>query len=99
MTVTQVMQAAVGATAAALIGAAAAFPALAGEAATTAGPPGPYALTFEQLDTNRDGKLSFSEAFANPTLSNNFNLIDSNADGFLSLAEIRAAIGGSVFGG
>jgi len=98
MTITHAMQAAVGATAAALIGAAA-FPALAGEAATTAGAPGPYALTFAQLDTNRDGKLSFSEAFANPMLSNNFNLIDSNADGFLSLAEIRAAVGGSVFGG
>ena len=98
MTIDQAMQAAVGATAAALMGAAA-LPALAGEAATTAGPPGPYSLTFEQLDANRDGKLSFSEAFSNPILSNNFNLIDSNADGFLSLAEIRAAIGGGVFGG
>ncbi|HEX2567444.1 MAG TPA: EF-hand domain-containing protein [Burkholderiales bacterium] len=97
MTTHRVLQAAV-ATAAALLSAAA-VPALAGEAATTAGPPSPYAVTFEQLDSNRDGKLSFSEAFANPTLSNNFNLIDSNADGFLSLAEIRAAIGGSVFGG
>ena len=33
------------------------------------------------------------------SLGNNFNLIDGNADGYLSLAEIRAAIGGSVFGG
>ena len=98
MTMKRVLQAAVVAIAAALFGAAA-LPTLAGEAATTAGPPNPYAVTFEQLDSNRDGKLSFSESFANPALSNNFNLIDSNADGFLSLAEIRAALGGSVFGG
>ena len=98
MTVKTAMQAAVGATAAALLGAAA-IPALAADAASTAGPADPYATTFAQLDANRDGRLSFSECFGNPILSNNFNIIDSNADGFLSLAEIRAAIGGSVFGG
>ena len=98
MTIRKPLQAAVGATAAALLGAAA-MPALAADAGSTAGPPDPYATTFAQLDANRDGRLSFSECFGNPVLSNNFNLIDSNADGFLSLAEIRAAIGGSVFGG
>ena len=98
MTVTKAMQAAVVAIAAALSGAAA-LPTLAADAASTAGPPDPYAVTFAQLDTNRDGRLSFSECFSNPILSNNFNIIDTNADGYLSIAEIRAAVGGSVFGG
>ena len=98
MTVTKAMQAAVVAIAAALSGAAA-LPTLAADAGSTAGPPDPYAQTFEQLDANRDGKLSFSECFGNPVLSNNFNLIDTNADGYLNIAEIRAAVGGSVFGG
>ena len=98
MTRTIALQAAVGAIAAALL-CAAAFPTLAGEAAATAGPPDPYAVTFSQLDANRDARRSFSEAFGNPLLTNNFNAIDSNADGFLSLAEIRAALGGTVFGG
>lgn len=74
-------------------------PAPAAEAGATASPPPPYSVTFAQLDTNRDGLLSFSEVFSNPRLSNAFNIIDTNADGFLSLAEIRAAFGGSVFGG
>ena len=75
------------------------LPAVAAEAGSSASPPGPYAVTFAQLDTNRDGRLSFAEAFAHPALGNAFNIIDSNADGFLSLAEIRAQFGGSVFGG
>ena len=78
---------------------AAALPALGAEAGATASPPPPYSVTFAQLDLNRDGVLSFSEAFSNPKLSNAFNVIDTNADGVLSLAEIRAAFGGTVFGG
>ena len=78
---------------------AAAAPISAGEAGATASAPPPYAVTFAQLDTNRDGLLSFSEVFSNPKLSDAFNIIDTNADGFLSLAEIRAAFGGGVFGG
>ena len=37
--------------------------------------------------------LSFTEAFPNPAIGNNFNLLDADADGRLSLAEIRAAFG------
>ena len=77
----------------------AAAPVFAGEAGASASDPPPYAVTFAQLDTNRDGLLSFSECFSNPKLSNAFSVIDTNADGFLSLAEIRAAFGGTVFGG
>jgi Ca2+-binding EF-hand superfamily protein len=40
------------------------------------------------LDSNRDGQLTFSEAFANPQISNNFNLLDTNADGLLSRGEV-----------
>jgi Ca2+-binding EF-hand superfamily protein len=36
--------------------------------------------------------LSFSEAFAHPQLSNNFNLLDGNADGLLSRAEVAAIV-------
>jgi Ca2+-binding EF-hand superfamily protein len=78
--------------AAALI-AAAPLPAFAGDSSSTASRPTPYAQTFAQLDVNHDGLLSFSEAFPNPKLSNNFKLIDANADGYLSPAEIRAALG------
>jgi hypothetical protein len=91
------MRAAAGLALAALLGAP--FAALAGEPGATASEVPPYAHTFEQLDTNRDGLLSFSEAFSNPKVSNSFQIIDTNADGFLSLAEIRAALGGTVFGG
>ena len=48
--------------------------------------------TFAALDTNRDGQLSFSEAFSHPQISNNFNALDSNADGLLSPAEVAAII-------
>ena len=51
-------------------------------------PPPPQAQSFAALDTNRDGQLSFSEAFSHPQISNNFNLLDSNADGLLSRGEV-----------
>jgi hypothetical protein len=44
------------------------------------------------LDSNRDGQLSFSEAFAHPQISNNFNLLDSNADGQLSRGEVSGIV-------
>jgi Ca2+-binding EF-hand superfamily protein len=66
--------------------------ALAAEGTTSATPPPPQALSFALLDANRDGQLSFSEAFAHPQLSNNFNLLDGNADGLLSRAEVAAIV-------
>ena len=46
------------------------------------------AQSFDALDVNRDGRLSFSEAFSVPQISNNFSLLDSNADGLLSRSEL-----------
>jgi hypothetical protein len=62
--------------------------ALAADAGSTASPAPPQAQSFGVLDTNRDGQLSFSEAFSHPQISNNFNLLDSNADGQLSRGEV-----------
>lgn len=64
--------------------------AFAGEPYPSATQPPPGAQTFAQLDTNRDGVLSFSEAFANPRVSNNFNALDTDANGVLSPAEYQA---------
>ncbi|HZM36640.1 MAG TPA: hypothetical protein VFC18_19415 [Burkholderiales bacterium] len=64
--------------------------AVAAEPIGSASEPPPYAQSFRDLDINRDGQLSFSEAFPNPLLSNAFNQIDQNADGFLTPAEIAA---------
>ena len=66
------------------------LPVFAGEPLGTASAPPPGAQTFAQLDTNRDGVLSFSEAFANPRVSNNFNALDKDANGVLSPAEYQA---------
>ena len=66
--------------------------ALAAEGTTSATPAPPQAQSFASLDTNRDGQLSFSEAFANPQLSNNFNLLDTNADGLLSRGEAAGIV-------
>ena len=65
-------------------------PAFAGEPIGSASAPPPTALTFAQLDTNRDGVLTFSEAFADPRVSNNFNALDKDANGVLSPAEYQA---------
>ena len=67
--------------------AAAASPANAAEGTTSASNPPTYAQSFQDLDVNRDGVLTFSEAFPNPRVSNNFNLLDTNADGVLSPGE------------
>jgi len=64
----------------------------AAEMTSSASEPAPYAQTFRDLDTNRDGRLSFSESFPHPRISNAFNQIDQNADGFLTPAEIAAAL-------
>lgn len=67
------------------------LPAFAGDPYPSASAPPSGALTFAQLDTNRDGVLSFSEAFADPRVSNNFNALDKDSNGVLSPAEYRAA--------
>jgi hypothetical protein len=66
--------------------------ALAADATVSASAPVPGAQTFAQLDTNRDGQLSFSEAFAHPQLGNAFNSLDTNADGSLSRLEASAVV-------
>ena len=48
--------------------------------------------TFASLDSNKDGQLSFSEAFPHPQFSSNFKVLDSNADGLLSPAEVAAIV-------
>jgi hypothetical protein len=65
-------------------------PALAGEPIGAASAPPPGAQSFAQLDANRDGVLSFSEAFPDPRVSNNFNSLDKDANGVLSPAEYQA---------
>jgi hypothetical protein len=67
-----------------------AAPAFAAEPFSAASAPPPGAQTFAQLDTNRDGALSFSEAFPDPRVSNNFNALDKDANGVLSPAEYQA---------
>jgi Ca2+-binding EF-hand superfamily protein len=66
--------------------------ALAAEATTSASQPAPQARSFAALDSNRDGELSFSEAFAHPKLGNAFNILDTNADGVLSRSEVAAIV-------
>jgi Ca2+-binding EF-hand superfamily protein len=65
---------------------------LAAEATTSASQPAPQAQSFDALDSNRDGELSFSEAFAHPKLGNAFNVLDTNADGVLSRGEVAAIV-------
>jgi hypothetical protein len=78
-----------------ILSAALCFPvvASAADAIGSAAPVPPNALTFQQLDTNRDGLLSFSEAFPNARAANAFNILDTNADGFLSPTEFAAIYG------
>ena len=64
--------------------------AIAADATGSASAPAPRDQIFEVLDTNRDGQLTFSEAFPHPQLSNAFNVLDTNADGTLSRAEASA---------
>jgi hypothetical protein len=65
---------------------------LAADPTVSASPAPPGAQSFAQLDTNRDGQLSFSEAFAHPQLGNAFNSLDTNADGLLDRGEAAAAV-------
>jgi hypothetical protein len=47
-------------------------------------------IAFSTLDTNKDGKLSRSEARADPDLYMAFDTLDVNHDGFLSPQEFQA---------
>jgi len=47
-------------------------------------------IAFSTLDTNKDGKISVSEARADPDLYASFDMLDLNHDGFLSPAEFQA---------
>ena len=64
--------------------------AMAAEPVGSAAPVPAGAQLFQQLDSNRDGFLSFSEAFPNARAANSFNLLDTNADGLLSPVEFAA---------
>lgn len=44
-----------------------------------------------RMDTDRDGKISRTEAAGHPKLAENFGRIDTNGDGFLSKEELAAA--------
>jgi hypothetical protein len=68
----------------------AAAPVMAAEPIGSAAPVPTGAQTFQQLDTNRDGFLTFSESFPNARAANSFNLLDTNADGLLSPVEFAA---------
>lgn len=47
-------------------------------------------IAFSTLDTNKDGKISRSEARADPDLDASFDMLDLNHDGFLSPQEFKA---------
>ena len=47
-------------------------------------------IAFAALDTNKDGKISPSEARADPDLYASFEMLDVNHDGFLSPHEFQA---------
>lgn len=47
-------------------------------------------IAFGTLDANKDGRISRSEARADPDLDASFDMLDLNHDGFLSLQEFQA---------
>jgi hypothetical protein len=47
-------------------------------------------IAFSTLDTNHDGKISRSEARADPGLYAEFDMLDLNHDGYLSPEEFQA---------
>jgi Ca2+-binding EF-hand superfamily protein len=46
--------------------------------------------SYDQFDTDHDGRISRQEAAASPTLSASFDQIDTNRDGYLSKQELSA---------
>ncbi len=47
-------------------------------------------IAFSTLDTNKDGKLSLTEARADPDLYMAFEMLDRNHDGYLTPLEFQA---------
>ena len=58
--------------------------------ATTRAPASGGKVTFESLDVNSDGKISKTEAEAQPDLAKEFGKLDKNKDGMLDQTEFRA---------
>jgi Ca2+-binding EF-hand superfamily protein len=48
------------------------------------------ATTFTKLDADKDGKISPSEAAANPKIADKFVAADKNQDGYLDQSEFSA---------
>jgi hypothetical protein len=47
-------------------------------------------ITFNTVDSNKDGKISLTEARVDPELYAEFSMLDVNQDGFLTPAEFAA---------
>jgi Ca2+-binding EF-hand superfamily protein len=47
-------------------------------------------VAFSTLDANKDGRISLSEAHADPELYADFDMLDVNHDGYLSPEEFKA---------
>jgi Ca2+-binding EF-hand superfamily protein len=47
-------------------------------------------IAFSAMDANKDGKVSLTEARADPELYAEFSMLDTNQDGFLTPAEFSA---------
>lgn len=56
-------------------------------------------MTFDELDKNKDGKLSWAEANMEPTLTEQFPQLDKNGDGVITRSEFNAAMGAAPSGG
>ena len=49
--------------------------------------PAGSSVSFDSLDTNKDGRISMPEASADPSLVESFSSADKNGDGYLDNAE------------
>jgi len=49
--------------------------------------PAGRSVSFDALDTNKDGRISMPEASADPKLVESFSAVDKNGDGYLDSTE------------